>query len=298
MSTRRIHRLGGGIPAAAVAVIVALAAGVGLVGCGNAHTVAAQSAGPTGSAAERARAILGHAPTGLAKDVVDKGVLVVGIDPAYPPQSSLDVATSQPSGFNVDVAKGIASLLGLRVTWKYPSLEGIPVGLARREFDVAIDSMAVTADASKVVDFTDPYSYTQGEVFMRKGGLPVAGPASLSGKSVGTGAATVFYDYLLAHTHAHVKTYTTDAEALPDLVNGTLDYWITSAQQGRAAAQSDPSIVVAGKPLTSQPLAGATRKGEADLVALLNEAISRMNASGQLSAFSKRWFAVDITSAR
>ena len=298
MTNGRTRRCGSGIAIAAVVAIAALAVGIVLAGCGGAHPASGPSTGPTGSAAERALAILGHAPTGLAKAVVGRGVLVVGIDPAYPPQSSVDAATGQPSGFNVDVAKGIASILGLKVNWKYPALEGVPVGLAKREFDVAIDCMAVTADAGKAVDFTDPYYYTQGVVFMRKGGLPIAGPASLSGKSVGTGAATVFYDYLLSHTHAHVKTYTTDAEALPDLVNGTLDYWMTSAQQGHAAAQSDPSIVVAGKSLTSQPLAGATRKGEADLVALLNEAISRMNASGQLSAFSKRWFGVDITSAR
>ncbi len=62
---------------------------------------------------ERATAILGHAPTGLAADIATKGEVIVANDSNYAPQSSVDPTTKEVVGFDVDVAKGMAEILGL-----------------------------------------------------------------------------------------------------------------------------------------------------------------------------------------
>ena len=65
-------------------------------GCGD-DTPSDEESSPAaeleGTPAERAEAILGHAPTGLAKAIVDKGTVVVANDANYAPQSSIDKAT-------------------------------------------------------------------------------------------------------------------------------------------------------------------------------------------------------------
>ena len=125
---------------------------------------------------ERATAILGHAPTGLAADIATKGEVIVANDSNYAPQSSVDPTTKEVVGFDVDVAKGMAEILGLGIKWEHPSWETIPAGLNNGRFDVSIGSMTSAIDGVKVaerwktLDFSEPYYYTSGQVFVKKGG--------------------------------------------------------------------------------------------------------------------------------
>ena len=52
--------------------------------------------------------ILGKAPSGLAAEIVDAGTVVVANDANYAPQSSVDKATGELVGFDVDVANKMA----------------------------------------------------------------------------------------------------------------------------------------------------------------------------------------------
>ena len=53
-------------------------------------------------------------------------------DSNYPPQSYLDPDTNEIIGFDVDVAKGMAEILGLGIKWEHPAWETIPGGLQQR----------------------------------------------------------------------------------------------------------------------------------------------------------------------
>ncbi len=110
-----------------IALLVAVIALAGvLAACGEDEPATEESASPTeapaieGSALERATAILGHEPTGLALEIVTKGEVVVANDSNYPPQSYLDPDTNEIIGFDVDVAKGMAEILGLGIKWEHP----------------------------------------------------------------------------------------------------------------------------------------------------------------------------------
>ena len=262
--------------------------------CGSAKSAGTATSGPAGSAAQRAQIILGHAPAGLAKTIVEKGVLVVANDGDYPPQSYVDSKTKRLVGFDVDVAKAAAAILGLSVKWTHPTVAQVPAGLHSGSCDVAIDSLPVARQSEGSMAFTKPYYYTLGEVFSLKSGAHVAGPAELAGKTVGVAIDSVFYEYLKERTTAVVKTYTADTAIAPALVAGTVDYWMTAAQVGASAMATQP-IMRASKPLDSQALAFATKPGESDLVALLNYAIEKMHSSGQLSSTSKHWYGLDLT---
>ncbi len=103
-----------------IALLVAVIALAGvLAACGEDEPAAEESAPATeapaieGTALERATAILGQEPTGLALDIVTKGEVVVANDANYAPQSYLDPDTNEIIGFDVDVAKGMAEILGL-----------------------------------------------------------------------------------------------------------------------------------------------------------------------------------------
>ncbi len=282
-----------------ILVAVLLVAVIALAGvaaaCGGDDTEASPSPEAT-SAADIAQQILGKAPSGLAQKIVDAGTVVVANDANYAPQSSVDQATGELVGFDVDVAKKMAEILGLEVQFENPAWETIPTGLNQGKYDVSIGSMTVTPERDKELDFTEPYYYTSGQVFVKKGGQQIASAADLDGKKVGVGAATTYYDYLKAETSADVKTYTTDADTFPDLRNGNLDFVMTAGPTGQQAISQGQPFDFSGAPLYYEDLAFAIKQGEGDWLAMLNYAVNMMHSDGSLTAMSETWYnGLDLT---
>lgn len=280
----------------AIVGMMGLTIGCGSGGGGSSASPSAMSTDIGGSAMDRAMAILGHEPTGLALDIVTKGEVVVANDSNYAPQSSVDPVTKEVVGFDVDVAKGMAEILGLGIKWEHPAWETIPGGLNNGRYDVSIGSMTITPERQQTLDFTDPYYYTSGQVFVKKGGTQITGPADLDGKKVGVGAATTYYDYLKKNTKAIVKTYTTDVDTFPDLLNGNLDFVMTAGPTGQQAILEGKPMEFSGKPLYYEDLAMAVKKGETDWVNLLTYTVQQMHKNGALTEMSKRWYnGIDLT---
>jgi len=296
-----------------ILVAVLLVAIVGMmalaIGCGSSDTSSSASPTPvSGSALERATTILGHAPTGLALDIVTKGEVVVANDSDYAPQSSVDPTTKEVVGFDVDAAKGMAEILGLGIKWEHPQWATIPSGLQNGRYDVSIGSMTSAVDGNKedptvvdrwkTLDFSEPYYFTPAQVFVRDGGMVITGPADLAGKTVGVGAATTYYSWLKANTDAIVKTYDTDVNAFPDLLNGNIDFAMTAGTTGQQAILEGKPMAFSGDPLYYEDLSMAVKKGEADWVALLTYAVQQMHESGALTAMSKEWYnGIDLSVA-
>jgi len=243
------------------------------------------------SPAAIARHILGHAPHGLAALVVRRGVVRVADDANYPPQSSVDPNTGKLVGFDVDVAKRVADLLGLMVSFKNPAWETIPANLqAHKYYDVSIGSMEITAARSRVVAFTEPYYYMAAQVVAKKGGAHIHGVKDLFGKRVGVGAGTPYYDFLVKYPQIKVKAYTTDADALPDLRSGKIDFLFTSRETARYAIEAGQPLQFAGGALFHARLAFAVGKGQADWLKLLDHAVRTMHGDGSLTAMSRTWY--------
>jgi len=283
------------ILAAVLLVAVIALAGFAAASGGSSNSGSSPSPQAT-SAADVAQQILGKAPTGLAAKIVTADTVVVANDANYAPQSSIDKATGDLVGFDVDVAKKMAEILGLQVKFENPAWETIPAGLNQGKYDVSIGSMTVTPERQKALDFTDPYYYTSGQVFVKKGGPQITSVKDLDGKKVGVGAATTYYDYLKANSTADVKTYTTDADAFPDLRNGNLDFVMTAGPTGQQAISQGQPFDFSGAPLYYEDLAFAIKKGEGDWLTMLNYAVAKMHEDGSLTAMSEKWYnGLDLT---
>jgi polar amino acid transport system substrate-binding protein len=281
---------------AAVLLVAVIALAGFAAACGGSDDTESSPSPQATTAADIAQQILGKAPSGLAAKIVTADTVVVANDANYAPQSSIDKATGDLVGFDVDVAKKMAEILGLQVTFENPAWETIPAGLNQGKYDVSIGSMTVTPERQKALDFTEPYYYTSGQVFVKKGGTQITAVTDLDGKKVGVGAATTYYDYLKANSSADVKTYTTDADAFPDLRNGNLDFVMTAGPTGQQAISQGQPFDFSGAPLYYEDLAFAIKKGEGDWLAMLNYAVNKMHEDGSLTAMSEKWYnGLDLT---
>jgi polar amino acid transport system substrate-binding protein len=271
------------------ALAVVLVAGLVLVASACGH-----SSKPT-TALDRFKKILGHAPTGVAREIAVKGEIAVADDGNYQPQSWID-KNGKLQGFDVDVADKVGELLGVKVTFTNPTWDAVPGGLRSGAFDVSIGSLAPTVELQALIDFTDPYYYTGGQLAVKQGTPPILNAAGLSGKIVGAGAQTTFFYWLRSHTSATVKAFTTEADAFPQLKDGTLTAIMAAQPMLRQAIKSGEPFVLSGSPLFYQGLAFGVRKNEPDLKAVLDYAIRTMRSDGSLSRLSEEWFGgVDLT---
>ncbi len=160
---------------AAVLVVAIIALAGVAAACGGEEAEESPSPQAT-SAADIAQQILGKAPSGIAQKIVDAGTVIVANDANYAPQSSIDQATGELVGFDVDVAKKMAEILGLKVQFENPAWETIPTSIDQGKYDVSIGSMTSAIDGDqnypeiqkrlKVLDFTAPYYFTSGQLFV------------------------------------------------------------------------------------------------------------------------------------
>ena len=287
------------ILAAALLFAVVALAGV-LAACGSSSddgTTTESSPSPQAtSAADIAQQILGKAPSGLAQEIVDRGTVLVSTDANYAPQSSVNQDTGELEGFDIDTALAMGEALGLTVEFKKVQWETVIPGLQTGKWDVSIGSMTITPEREKTVDFTVPYYYTSGQIFVKKGGPQITSVDDLAGKTVGVGAATTYYDFLKKESTADVKTYPTDADAFPDLRNGNLDFVMTAGPTGQQAILEGQPFDFSGAPLYYEDLAFAINQGEGDWLAMLNYAVDKMHTDGTLTEMSKKWYnGLDLT---
>jgi len=252
------------------------------------------------------------AATGLLKQVLDKGELVVATDPKYPPQSEL--VNGEWQGFDIDVANEIANRMGVSTKFTTPGWETITSGNWQGRWDLSVGSMTVTVDRAKVLQFTSPYYYTPAGIAVHADNTDITGPADLTGKLVGSCGGCTYQQYLegtldipdypveFLITGAEIKTYDTDSTAIQDLAKGdclVLCAVFSAVPTLQSAMDKGKPIKLVGDPLYYEPLAPAVDLASPVDSASLGDEVSRiideMHADGTLSEFSCKWYQEDIT---
>jgi len=90
-------------------------------------------------------------------DLKTAGMLMVGADIGYPPMEYYDDDGTTPIGFDIDVGKAIAELLGLQYRVIDTAWDGIFEGVVRGDYDCIISSVSITAARLNTYLLTDPY---------------------------------------------------------------------------------------------------------------------------------------------
>jgi polar amino acid transport system substrate-binding protein len=250
------------------------------------------------------------------QDMLDRikanGVIRVGTDPNYAPQSLLK-EDGTAEGFDIDVANEVASRLGVKTEFQFPDWSVVEGGNWADRFDMSVGSMTVTEPRLDLFDFSQPYYYTPAQMAVVKDS-GITDLAGLAGKTVCTGEATTYYQWLtgtlvlgdkseLAPVPEGVKatTLTTDQDCAQSVQSGRRDFegWLSSSTTVKAALDAGAPMVTVGTPVFYEPLAIAIDKASPPhdkLTAEIDRIIGEMHADGTLSKLSNKWFGgLDLT---
>ena len=272
--------------------LAALAAAFLLVGCSSATGGGAASSAPA-SAAAGATTI--PAPASL----ITPGTLTVLTSGTYAPMEYIDSTTHQLTGFDIDLARALASQFGdgLHVEFKTMQFAATIPALQAKQGDVIISALTMTKARMQVVNFI-PYFQT-GEVILVKKGNPLhlVGPADLCGQTVGVEVSTNNQTVLeglntttCASKPINIKVYPQTSAAVLAVQSGSIPAVVDSSFNLALAVRQSPSVFqIGGTPFDPIVQGLGTLPANTSLQTALRTALLRLMSDGKYASLLSKY---------
>jgi polar amino acid transport system substrate-binding protein len=264
------------------AVTIALA--FGLTGCSKAETTDVASAS--------------CAKADLATVTSGKLTIATG-EPAYYPWV-IDDKPETGEGFEGAVAYAVAKQLGFtndEVVWVRTTFDGA-VTPGEKNFDFNLQQFSITADRSKVVDFSSPY-YTAPQAIVSYKGSKIAGKTSIADlKSAKLGAAvgTTSLDAIEKQIGIKPQVFNDNAAGVTALKNGQIDGLVVDLPTAfyLSGVEVKDGLIVGQLPSTGAgDQFGLLLSKGSKLTTCVTGAVDAITADGTLAGITDKWLATD-----
>lgn len=222
------------------------------------------------------------------RDIQERGVLRVGMDPTYPPFDGLQ--DGKPAGYDVQLANAVAADLGARVEVRTLALDTLYDALASGQVDVLISALPFVYERQKDVRYSIPYYQSGQVVVVRTGNSSIHSAQDLAGQTVavelGSNADTEArrLGRVITPTLNLLSTYHSADDALDALTQDKMQAAITDNLSAQSYVAAHPQVLtILDPPVTDDPYVVAMPVRADALVARVNATIERLRASGELA---------------
>jgi|TARA_B110000977_G_scaffold57369_1_gene77871 polar amino acid transport system substrate-binding protein len=235
--------------------------------------------------------------------------LRVGMECTYAP-FNFRTSDGELVGYDVDVAKGVAEIIGADLEYVCQQWDGMIPALLANKFDLIVASMSITNSRMEKIDFSSPYRDSVGRLVGRKGmdkelfdsaGSPIA--ANFAGLRIGLERASTYESWFNATLpDADIVLYDGSEPLYLDLVNGRVDAIMTNPMKAhlRFLAKEEGSDYQFVSPAISEVeyfgigVGIGLRQGQLELKARLDGAIKKLINDGKLTEYALKYFPFPI----
>lgn len=206
----------------------------------------------------------------------DAGAMTVGTKFDQPLFGQVD-ASGQPQGFDVEIAKIIASELGIPedgITWTETVSANREPFIQSGEVDIVVATYTINDKRKEVVSFAGPY-YNAGQDILVLAGNPegITGPDDLAGKPVCTVAGSTSETNIKAYTD-QVTSLAGYADCLPLVSSGQVVALTTdNVILAGLASNSNGEFEVVGNPFTEEPYGIGLKLEDTDFRMWINDVL-------------------------
>ena len=248
-------------------------------------------------------------PAALAEDatdgslqyVLDKGTLVVGFDPGFPPMGYTD-EDGEYVGFDLDLAYAVCDVLGVEMVPQPIDWDAKELELNAKNIDCIWNGFTMTPAREEAFSFSMPYMKNE-QVLVVKADSTYQTLADLAGKSLGVQAASSAVDALNAAEEfkaslGEVAEFDMNTTLLMDLNAGNVDVALLDViVAGYYMAREEVEFRVLEEALAPESFAIGFRKEDVALTNAVNEALIQLTFGDDniLAEISTEWFTSDIT---
>ncbi|MFP4179685.1 MAG: transporter substrate-binding domain-containing protein [Spirochaetaceae bacterium] len=218
--------------------------------------------------------------------------IIARSDWGYPPFEYLNEA-GEPEGFNIDILRRIAEIMNLDIRINLGPWEEVRKEIERGEIDI-LAGMYKTEERAKQVDFSIPHFLASYGVFVPERSQ-IVNLKDLEGSRILVQTGDLAHDYLIEQEIGEEIVTVDEWEALlPELRAGRADCAVMGMVQGVQLLQERgyDEIRVLSQPLLQRPYSIAVKKGDAELLAFINEGLNLLKTSGEYDRIYEKWFGV------
>ncbi|TSK09224.1 MAG: transporter substrate-binding domain-containing protein [Geobacter sp.] len=237
------------------------------------------------------------APTALlaagAASAAHTRTVVVGGDRDYPPYEFID-RSGQPAGYNVDLTRAIAEVMGMKVEFRLGSWAEMRDALQTGRVDV-LEGMSYSEERSREVDFSVPHAVVNHAIFGRRDNASVNTLEELKGKTVAVHRGGIMHDYLTRKgVGARLTLTETPADAMRLVASGKIDYAVVAIVPGMYMIRELKltNLIPVVRNVATQRYCYAVDKGNAELLSRFNEGLAILKKTGQYDAIHNKWLGV------
>lgn len=280
-----------------------LAGGV-VAGCADPGNAATRAAGSSSGAPRVTGAKNAAAAARLPAAVRERGSIVIGNAAGgggTPPLAFLAEDNTTPTGVEVDLARLLAEILGLRVEQPVTSWENLFLKVDAGTFDAVLSNVTVTEERKAKYDFAT-YRKDDISVEAKKGATwRVRSGADIAGRTLAVGSGTnqekILVDWNAANVkagrpRATIRYYQNPADRYLALQSGQIDAYVGPSPNVRYHIDTAKQTVEIGRFSgggSRQGLIGVLSKKGSGLAPAFAAAVDAAIADGSYRAVLDRW---------
>jgi PAS domain S-box-containing protein len=215
----------------------------------------------------------------------------VAADRNYPPYSFIE--QGKPNGFDIEILQAIAQAQGLELQIEMLSWNDARQKLESGEVDL-IAGMSYSDERSKIYDFTIATTQISFDIFTRRGS-PIHSIADLQDKTIIVQQGGLMQEWLAQQTFPHKLLLVQDMpQALEALSIGQGDCALLNKNQALYLTEKygTVKVVPVGLSLSPQDYAIAVKKGNIELLTILNEGLNIIRNNGEYHRIHEKWFGI------
>lgn len=217
------------------------------------------------------------------------GTLTVGTLSDAPPSICIDSA-GQFTGFDNELLRAIADMLGLRINFVGTEFSGLLAQVAARRFDVGSSSITTTDARRRTVGFTNGYDFGYFSLVVPTGS-PITGFDKLTaGQRIGVVQGTVQESYVIDTLQLQPVKFPDYNTVYASLKTGQLDAWVAPSQQAQGTVQpGDPAQIIENTFSLDNFVAWAVANDNPALIDALNSGLDAIIADGTWARLYTDW---------
>lgn len=192
------------------------------------------------------------------------------------------------AGIDIDISKKIAEKLGVELRINDVAFDTLTTELASGKTNFVAAGMTENEDRKKNVDFSDSYFDATQSIIVLKNSA-IKSRADLNGKKVGVQQGTTGDTFCTNEDGtsdikvASTERYSKGVDAVTDLINGKIDAVVIDDFPAKKFIQKNADkLVKLDEALTVEKYAIAVKKGDAEMLKVVNEVLVEMKSNGDL----------------
>jgi len=216
----------------------------------------------------------------------------VATDATWPPMEMVD-ANKQIVGYDIDFLNAVAKEAGVKVEFKNTAWDGIFAGLDSGQYDAIISSVTITDERKVKYDFTEPYTSIGQILVVPKTDKNSKKIADLKGKKIGAQIGTTGAFEVKKVAGVELKTYDEIGLAFEDMAAGRISGVVcdepVAAHFALKKKEYKDKFMIVGKSFTKEGYGIVVKKGNKELVDLLNKGIKSVKAKKLDLKIHNKW---------